>query len=187
MKKDRQNLVWVDLETSGIDVETKAILEVAMIITDKDLNVIAEGPELVIHQSDEVLENLDDWCRKQYRASGLIDEVRRSSISLAQAESELVSFASQYCPVRACPLCGNSICFDRRFIIRYMPRLNSLLSYRNVDVSTLKELVARWHPEALIGVGNSQTSKHRALSDIHESIGELLHYREILFRGRDEG
>ena len=174
-------MVWVDLETSGIDVETKAILEVAMIITDKELNVIAEGPELVIHQSDEVLENLDDWCRRQYRASGLIDEVRRSSVTLAQAEKELVSFASQYCPPRACPLCGNAICFDRRFIIRYMPRLNSLLSYRNVDVSTIKELVGRWYPDKLAGIGTSKTSKHRALSDIHESIGELLHYRQTVF------
>ena len=181
MKKDPHNLVWLDLETSGIDVETKAILEVAMVITDKDLNVIAEGPELVIYQPDEVLEKLDSWCKKHYRASGLIDEVRRSSVSLAQAEEELVSFASQYCPPRACPLCGNAICFDRRFIIRYMPHLNALLSYRNVDVSTIKELVGRWYPEALAGVGNSQTSKHRALSDTHESIGELMHYRKNVF------
>ncbi len=181
MKKDPSNLVWLDLETSGIDVETKAILEVAMIITDKNLNVIAEGPELVIYQSDQVLEKLDSWCKKQHRASGLIDEVRRSSVSLEQAESELVSFASQYCPPRACPLCGNAICFDRRFVIRYMPHLNALLSYRNVDVSTIKELVGRWYPEKLAGIGNSKTSKHRALSDIHESIGELLHYRENVF------
>lgn len=181
MKKDRQNLVWVDLETSGIDVETKVILEVAMVITDKDLSVIAEGPELVIYQPDDVLERLDSWCKKQHRASGLIDEVRRSSTTLEQAEAELVSFASQYCPPRACPLCGNSICFDRRFIIRYMPRLNALLSYRNVDVSTIKELVGRWYPEVLDGIGNSQTSKHRALSDTYESIGELLHYRKNVF------
>ncbi|MCD6495556.1 oligoribonuclease [Candidatus Bipolaricaulota bacterium] len=184
MKKDRTNLVWLDLETSGVDVESKAILEVAMVITDKDLNVIAEGPELVIYQPDGVLEKLDDWCKKQHRASGLIDEVRRSSISLEQAESQLISFASQYCPPRACPLCGNSICFDRRFIIRYMPRLNALLSYRNVDVSSIKELVSRWYPEALAGIGNSQTSKHRALSDIHESIGELMHYRQTVFGER---
>ncbi|MEA3239414.1 MAG: oligoribonuclease [Candidatus Bipolaricaulota bacterium] len=184
MKKEPNNLVWLDLETSGIDVETKAILEVAMVITDKDLNVIAEGPELVIYQPDEVLENLDNWCKKQYRASGLIDEVRRSSVSLARAEDELVSFASQYCPPRACPLCGNAICFDRRFIIRYMPHLNTLLSYRNVDVSTIKELVGRWYPEVLAGIGNSQTSKHRALSDIHESIGELMHYRKNVFGRR---
>lgn len=184
MKRDPQNLVWVDLETSGIDVETKAILEVAMIITDKELNVIAEGPELVIYQPDEVLEKLDDWCKKQYRTSGLIDEVRRSSVSLEQAETELVSFASQYCPPRACPLCGNAICFDRRFIIRYMPRLNALLSYRNVDVSTIKELVRRWYPGKLAGIGTSKTSKHRALSDIHESICELLHYRQTVFGER---
>lgn len=184
MKKDPSNLVWLDLETSGINVETRAILEVAMIITDRDLNVIAEGPELVIYQPDEVLERLDDWCKKQHRASGLIDEVRRSAVSLKQAEDELISFASQYCPPRACPLCGNSICFDRRFIIRYMPRLNSLLSYRNVDVSTIKELVGRWYPEQLAGIGNSKTSKHRALSDIHESIGELIHYRDNVFGER---
>ena len=184
MKKDPSNLVWLDLETSGIDVETKAILEVAMIITDRDLNVIAEGPELVVYQPDEVLERLDNWCKKQHRASGLIDEVRRSAVSLKQAEDELISFASQYCPPRACPLCGNSICFDRRFIIRYMPRLNDLLSYRNVDVSTIKELVGRWYPEQLAGIGNSKTSKHRALSDIHESIGELIHYRNNVFGER---
>jgi oligoribonuclease len=182
VKKDRHNLVWLDLETSGIDVESRVILEVAMIITDKDLNVIAEGPELVIHQPDEVLGKMDDWCKKQHRASGLLDEVRKSSVSLEEAENQLLSFASSYCPQRECPLCGNSICFDRRFIIRYMPRLDAFLSYRNVDVSTIKEIVRRWCPQALAGVGNSKTSKHRALSDVQESIAELSHYRKTVFR-----
>lgn len=182
MNKSRDNLVWLDLETSGVDVERRAILEVAMVITDKNLNVIAEGPDLVIYQPKDVLDNLDKWCKKQHRVSGLLDEVRKSSVSLEQAESELISFASQYCPPRECPLCGNSICFDRRFIIRYMPRLDAFLSYRNVDVSSIKELARRWCPHALSAIGNSKTSKHRALSDIRESINELLHYRHTFFK-----
>ncbi len=182
MKKDPTNLVWLDLETTGIDVDARVILEVATIITDKSLNIIAEGPDLVIHHPEDVLEQMDEWCRKQHRISGLIEEVRRSTVSLTQAEEELTSFVAEYCPPRSCPLCGNSICFDRRFLIRYMPRLNTLLSYRNVDVSTVKELVGRWYPEELASIGNSKTSKHRALSDIRESIEELQHYRRNVFR-----
>ncbi len=135
-QKSAMNLVWIDLETSGLDVETRVILEIATIITDRDLNILAEGPDLVIHQSEEVLATMDEWCMKQHRTSGLIEEVTRSTVSLSQAESETLAFVSSYCPPRSCPLCGNSICFDRRFLIRYMPKLDAILSYRNVDVST---------------------------------------------------
>lgn len=179
-KKDPMNLLWLDLETSGLDVETSSILEIATIITDKDLKVLAEGPALVIHQPEEVLARMDEWCKEQHSISGLIEEVRRSGVSLKQAEEETLAVVTAYCPPQACPLCGNSICFDRRFLIRYMPKLNEFLSYRNLDVSTVKELVGRWYPGQTIG--NSKTSKHRALSDIRESIEELRHYRKTVFK-----
>ncbi len=180
--KSPTNLVWIDLETSGLDVGARVILEIATIITDKDLQIVAEGPDLVVHHPDEGLSQMDEWCCKQHRASGLIDEVRRSTVSLAQAEAEAMAFVARYCPSRACPLCGNSICFDRRFLIHHMPRLEALLSYRNVDVSTLKELAGRWAPQATEGVGDTTTSKHRARSDVLESIEELRHYRRTMFK-----
>ncbi len=183
-KKNPTNLVWIDLETTGLDLETKVILEIATIVTDKDLNIIAEGPDLVIHQPKEILATMDEWCTKQHRTSGLIEEVRRSTVSLSQAEMETLAFVTSHCPPRSCPLCGNSICFDRRFIIRYMPKLDDLLSYRNVDVSTVKELVNRWYPGMSEEVGTSKTSKHRALSDIKESIEELRYYKKTVFKGR---
>ncbi|MCD5416090.1 oligoribonuclease [Candidatus Bipolaricaulota bacterium] len=181
-QKSKMNMVWIDLETSGLNVNDRVILEIATIVTDKDLNVIAEGPDLVIHQPDKALAAMDGWCMKQHRASELIDEVRHSTISLAQAEEETLAFVSLYCPPRSCPLCGNAICFDRRFLIQYMPKLDELLSYRNVDVSTVKELVTRWRPEEMKMIGNSKTSKHRARSDILESIAELRHYQNAVFQ-----
>jgi len=176
------NLVWLDLETSGLDVGTRVILEIATIVTDRELRVLAEGPELVIHHSDEVLTQMDAWCQKQHRTSGLIDEVRRSTVTLEQAEAQTVAFVSRFCPPRACPLCGNSICFDRRFLIHHMPRLDAVLSYRNVDVSTLKELASRWAPQATEGIGDTKSSKHRARSDILESIDELRQYRRLMLK-----
>ncbi len=181
-QKSNTNMVWIDLETTGLDVNDRVILEIATIVTDKDLNVLSEGPDLVIHQPDRDLAEMDEWCMKQHRTSGLIEEVHHSTISLAQAEAETLAFVSSYCPPRSCPLCGNSICFDRRFLIRHMPKLDAFLSYRNVDVSTMKELVTRWHQEEMKSIGNSKTSKHRAMSDIWESIAELRHYRENVFK-----
>lgn len=181
-EKSETNLVWLDLETTGLDVDSRVILEIATVITDKDLRVLAEGPDLVIHHPAEVLLQMDAWCRKQHRTSGLLDEARHSTVTLEQAESETMTFVARYCPRRACPLCGNSICFDRRFLIRHMPRLDAQLSYRNVDVSTLKELAGRWMPQATEGIGDSKSSKHRARSDILESIEELRQYRRLMFK-----
>jgi oligoribonuclease len=181
-EKSATNLVWLDLETSGLDVDSRVILEIATVITDKDLRVLAEGPDLVIHHPTEVLSQMDAWCRKQHRASGLLDEVRRSTVTLEQAEAQTLDIVSRYCPPRACPLCGNSICFDRRFLIRHMPHLDARLSYRNVDVSTLKELASRWMPQATEGLGDAKSSKHRARSDILESIEELRQYRRLMFK-----
>lgn len=182
-KQDPNNLVWVDLETSGLDPETAVIVEIATIITDRDLNIIAVGPQLVIHQPEGVLAGMDEWCKKQHGSSGLIKAVRCSTVSLSQAEEETVNFVSTYCPPRACPLCGNSICFDRRFLIKYMPKLNALLSYRNVDVSSIKELVSRWYPGK--AVGGSKSSRHRALDDVRESIQELSYYQASVFKEKD--
>ena len=178
-KQNSNNLVWLDLETSGLDVNSCKILEIATIITDGSLNILAEGPSLVVHQPETVLTRMDEWCTKQHWSSGLTEEVRRSSVSLAQAEQETLKAVRTYCPPQGCPLCGNSICFDRRFLIRFMPELNEYLSYRNVDVSTLKELVSRWYPGK--EVKGSKSSKHRTLSDIRESIGELKYYRMTVF------
>ncbi|MEA3356612.1 MAG: oligoribonuclease [Candidatus Bipolaricaulota bacterium] len=180
--KAKDNLVWIDLETSGLDSRGSVILEIATIITDKSLNIIAVGPQLVIHQPEEALDKMDGWCKKQHGDSGLTEAVRCSSVSVSQAEEETLNFVSAHCPPKACPLCGNSICFDRRFLIKYMPRLNALLSYRNVDVSSIKELVNRWYPERT--TEGSKASRHRAMEDIQESIRELSYYRTSVFKGK---
>jgi oligoribonuclease len=179
-QQDPNNLVWLDLETTGLDADSCVILEIATIITDKDLNIIAEGPDLVIHHPEGILVFMDEWCDKQHRISGLIEASRNSTTSLTEAERETMDFVARYCPPRACPLCGNSICFDRRFLIKHMPKLDAMLSYRNVDVSSIKELVSRWYINKTIG--SSKTSKHRAITDIRESIEELRSYRETVFR-----
>jgi oligoribonuclease len=178
--RDPHNLVWLDLETTGLEVESCAILEIATIITDKNLTVLGEGPNLVIHQPNEILTNMDDWCAKQHAASGLLDAVRKSDVTLAQAENETLAFVGKHCRSNAAPLCGNSICFDRRFLIRHMPRLNEYLDYRNVDVSSIKELVHRWYP-GVVGTLDKE-STHRALDDIRESIEELRLYRARIFK-----
>ncbi len=176
----RTNLVWLDLETTGIDVESCVILEIATIITDKDLEVLAEGPSRVIHQPERVLGRAEEWAAKQHARSGLVDEVRASRITLAQAEEETLEFLKQYCVRQQAPLCGNSICFDRRFLIEHMPNLDAFLSYRNVDVSSIKELVTRWYSgEKVI---DDKVSRHRALDDIRESIEELRAYRRTVFK-----
>jgi len=183
MPRSASNLVWIDLETTGLDLETRTILEIATIITDKDLNTLEEGPDLVIHLPDEILSSMDPWCMKQHSATGLVEASRTSTVTLEEAEEETLKFIRKHCPAKMCPLSGNSICFDRRFLIRYMPRINDFLNYRNVDVSSIKELVYRWKP----GINGQleKKSTHRALDDIRESIDELRLYRRLVFGEQD--
>jgi oligoribonuclease len=171
----KSNLIWIDLEMSGLKPETDHILEIATLVTDKDLNIIAEGPSLVVYQPESVLDSMDEWCTTHHGASGLTERVRKSDISLADAEQQTLAFIRQWVDEGASPLCGNSIWQDRRFLIKYMPTIDAYCHYRNIDVSTLKELAARWQPEILNGV--NKKGSHRALDDIIESIEELRYYR----------
>lgn len=171
-------LVWIDLEMSGLDSEACKILEIATIVTDADLNTLGEGPDLVIHWPDHVLEAMDAWCTQHHGDSGLTDAVRTSDIPLIEAERQTLAFLDRLCPPGRCPLCGNSVWQDRRFLDRHMPSLGAFLHYRTVDVSTLKELVRRWYP-ALEPPPKQES--HRALDDIRESIEELRFYRKHVF------
>jgi oligoribonuclease len=170
------NLVWVDMEMTGLNPDTDRIIEIAVVVTDAELNVIAEGPVFAIHQPDEVLDAMDAWNKGTHGRSGLIDRVKESTISEAVAEETLIAFLRQYVPSGKSPMCGNSICQDRRFMARSMPKLEAFFHYRNLDVSTLKELCRRWKPEVISGFKKQQ--KHTALADIVESIEELRYYRE---------
>jgi oligoribonuclease len=170
------NLVWLDMEMTGLDPDNDRIIEVAVVVTDPELNIIAEGPVFAIHQSDETLDKMDNWNKGTHGRSGLIDRVKASTVSEAQAELELIAFLKQYVPAGKSPMCGNSICQDRRFMARGMPKLEAFFHYRNLDVSTLKELCRRWKPELASGFKKHQ--KHTALADIVESIEELRYYRE---------
>ena len=174
-------LVWIDLEMSGLEPEHCEILEIATIVTDGDLNILGEGPDLVIHQEDAVLEAMDAWCTRQHGESGLTASVKASKVSLAEAEAQTLEFIGRHCEAGRSPLCGNSIGHDRRFIIAHMPKLAAFLHYRSVDVSSVKELTRRWYPEALEGAP-SKGESHRALDDIRESIAELRYYRSTVFR-----
>ncbi len=176
---DALNLVWMDLEMTGLDPETDTILEIATIITDKDLNILAEGPNPAIHHEKKSLDEMNAWCRKQHAASGLSRRVLASEISMAGAEAETLAFVRQYVPERSSPLCGNSIHQDRRFLVRYMPKLEAWLHYRNIDVSTIKELSRRWYPAIKPPL---KEGAHLAMDDVRESIAELRHYREHIFR-----
>ena len=170
------NLVWVDMEMTGLDPDNDRIIEVAVVVTDAELNVLAEGPVFAIHQSDATLDKMDNWNKGTHGRSGLIDRVRASTVSEEQAEAELIAFLKKYVPANKSPMCGNSICQDRRFMARGMPKLEAFFHYRNLDVSTLKELCRRWKPELASGFKKHQ--KHTALADIVESIEELKYYRE---------
>jgi oligoribonuclease len=170
------NLVWLDMEMTGLDPDNDRIIEVAVVVTDPQLNVIAEGPVFAIHQSDETLDKMDNWNKGTHGRSGLIDRVKASTVTEAQAEEELIAFLKKYVPSGKSPMCGNSICQDRRFMARGMPKLEAFFHYRNLDVSTLKELCRRWKPELASGFKKHQ--KHTALADIIESIEELRYYRE---------
>jgi oligoribonuclease len=170
------NLVWVDMEMTGLDPDSDRIIEVACVVTDAELNVLAEGPVFAIHQPDEVLDKMDAWNKGTHGRSGLIDRVKASTVSEADAEAALIEFLRRYVPAGKSPMCGNSICQDRRFMVRGMPKLEAFFHYRNLDVSTLKELCRRWKPE--ISSGFKKHQKHTALADIVESIEELRYYRE---------
>jgi oligoribonuclease len=180
MALNENHLVWLDMEMSGLDPEKERILEVAVVVTSAELEVVAEGPVLVIHQPDSLLDGMDAWNKSTHGRSGLIDKVKQSTLTEAQAEEQLIAFLSQHVPAGKIPLCGNSIGQDRRFMVRYMPRLEAFFHYRSVDVSTLKELARRWKPEVVKSF--QKKSRHEALADIHESIDELRHYRKYLFR-----
>ena len=171
-------LIWIDLEMTGLDPDRDTILEIATVVTDAQLNVLAEGPELAVAQPLPVLEAMDEWNRTHHSRSGLWQRVLDSEVSLAQAEARTVAFLNEWVPAKASPMCGNSICQDRRFMHRLMPQLEAHFHYRNLDVSTIKELARRWSPQVLAGV--SKESAHTALSDVRDSIAELRHYRGFM-------
>lgn len=178
MKQNKNNLIWIDLEMTGLDTFNDVIIEIATVVTDKDLTILAQGPVIAIHQPDSVLDAMDEWNQTHHGSSGLIKRVKESQYSMAQAEAETIAFLEQYVPRGVSPICGNSICQDRRFLAREMPELEAFFHYRNLDVSTLKELTARWKPEILEGF--SKKEAHLALDDILESIDELKYYRETI-------
>lgn len=173
---DKNNLIWIDLEMTGLEPATDVIIEIATIVTDSDLNILAEGPTLAIHQSDEIMDNMDEWCTNQHGKSGLTQRVKESSVTEAEAEQATIEFLKQYVEAGVSPMCGNSIGQDRRFLDKYMPELEAFFHYRNLDVSSLKELAKRWKPEVAAGV--VKKGSHLALDDIRDSIEELKHYRE---------
>jgi oligoribonuclease len=180
MTQDSQHLIWIDLEMTGLNPDSDLIIEIATVVTDKDLNILAQGPVLAVHQSDEALAAMDDWNQKHHGQSGLIDRVKASTIKEAEAERLTIEFLKQWVPENTSPICGNSIGQDRRFLYRYMPKLEAYFHYRNIDVSTLKELASRWAPEVKNGFNKEST--HQALDDIIESIEELRYYREHFIR-----
>lgn len=175
-----KTLIWIDMEMTGLEPDTDRIIEIATLVTDADLNIIAEGPVLAVHQSEQALAAMDDWNQRTHGESGLIKRVRASTTGDAEAERLTLEFLAQYVDPRSSPMCGNSIHQDRRFMVRYMPALEEFFHYRNLDVSTVKELARRWRPELPAGFVKKGT--HQALDDIHESINELKYYREHFFR-----
>ncbi|MBM3344720.1 MAG: oligoribonuclease [Betaproteobacteria bacterium] len=180
MAQDPNNLIWIDMEMSGLDPDKERILEIAIVVTTSQLELVAEAPVLVVHQSDAVLDAMDDWNKGTHGKSGLIDRVKAAALTEAQAEAQMIAFLERYVPPKVSPICGNSVHQDRRFLVRYMPRLEDYFLYRNLDVSTLKELARRWKPEVMAGL--TKHGKHEALADIHESIDELRYYREHILK-----
>ena len=180
MAVDKKHLIWIDLEMTGLDTLNDTIIEIATIVTDSELNILAEGPVFAIHTPDIVLNSMDDWNSRQHGQSGLIDRIRRSNVTMAQAESETIAFLSKYVESGRSPMCGNSICQDRRFLARQMPTLERFFHYRNLDVSTVKELAYRWRPDILSSF--EKKGNHLALDDIRDSIRELRHYKAHFFK-----
>ncbi|GAM55405.1 3'-to-5' oligoribonuclease [Vibrio ishigakensis] len=180
MALNETNLIWVDLEMTGLDPETHKIIEIASIVTDSELNILAEGPVIAIHQPESELDKMDDWCTNTHTNSGLVERVRKSDITEDQAVEMTIEFLKQHVPAGASPICGNSIGQDRRFLYKHMPELEQYFHYRYVDVSTLKELTRRWKPEVLDGF--SKQGVHLALDDIRESIAELKYYRQTIMK-----
>lgn len=180
MAVDKKHLIWIDLEMTGLDTLNDTIIEIATIVTDSELNILAEGPVFAIHTPDIVLNSMDDWNTRQHGQSGLIDRIRRSNVTMAQAESETIAFLNKYVEAGRSPMCGNSICQDRRFLARQMPTLERFFHYRNLDVSTVKELAYRWRPDILSSF--EKKGSHLALDDIRDSIRELRHYKAHFFK-----
>lgn len=180
MAINEENLIWIDLEMTGLDTINDVIIEIATVVTDKDLNTLAEGPVLAIHQQESILQGMDDWNQNQHGGSGLVKRVQESHISEQQAEQTTLDFLQQYVPAATSPMCGNTICQDRRFLARYMPELEAFFHYRHIDVSTLKELAKRWRPE--LPDQFVKKGSHLALDDIYDSIAELQFYREHFLR-----
>ena len=182
LRKSDDNLIWLDCEMSGLNPDKERLLEIAVIVTSPDLSVRVEGPVLVIHQSDAVLDGMDAWNKGTHGRSGLIDKVKASTVTEEDAQEQIMAFLSRYVPRGVSPLCGNTISQDRRFLVKYMPKLEAFFHYRNLDVSTLKELAKRWRPEVYASFKKAQ--KHTALADVHESIEELVHYRTHFLQGK---
>ena len=182
MSDRKTNLIWIDLEMTGLDTQNDKIIEIATIVTDAELNILAEGPMLAINQPDDILNAMDEWNTKQHGQSGLTERVRNSILNEQDAEQQTIDFLSEYVDAKASPMCGNSICQDRRFMARCMPQLEAFFHYRNLDVSTLKELARRWAP--MVADGFKKESSHLALDDVRDSIRELQYYREHLFNER---
>ncbi len=180
MAQDQNHLIWLDMEMTGLEPDRDRIIEIAIVITDGQLNVVAEAPVIAVHQPDAVLDGMDEWNRNTHGKSGLTARVKASTVGEGEAEQQMLAFLKDWVPARTSPMCGNSVCQDRRFMARYMPQLEAWFHYRNLDVSTLKELAKRWRPEVYKGV--DKKGKHEALADIHESIAELRHYRDNFLR-----
>ena len=180
MPQDANNLIWIDMEMTGLKPETDRVIEIALVVTDSSLATVAEAPVLVVHQDDVTLAGMDSWNRSTHARTGLIDKVRASTLDEASAEAQLLAFLREHVPARTSPMCGNSICQDRRFLARWMPALEDYFHYRHVDVSTIKELCRRWKPD--LAKGWVKQGKHEALADIYESIDELKFYRENFIR-----
>ncbi len=180
MTQNPNNLIWIDLEMTGLDTQNDEIIEIATVVTDAELNILEEGPVLAIHTSDEVLNGMDEWNTRQHGGSGLVERVRQSTTTLLDAQQQTIDFLLQYVPPKTSPMCGNSICQDRRFMARQMPELEAFFHYRNLDVSSLKELARRWAPG--VSQGFNKQSSHLALDDIRDSIAELQYYREHFIR-----